>query len=83
MKNKKKQPTVFEQIKSGLGDSISYSLKSKYKKPFWAAYQIVRGNGIVEDICEHGVGHPNLEYLKEHPKDGIHGYDGCCSRKEK
>ena len=50
----------------------------KYKRPDWAVDQIIRENGVVEDICKHGVGHPNLEYLKIFPKDGIHGCDGCC-----
>jgi hypothetical protein len=57
--------------------------KNKYKKPDWAVDQIIRENGVVEDICKHNVGHPNLEWLKEHPKDkGIHGCCGCCVAKE-
>jgi hypothetical protein len=80
----KKKPKVFEQIKSGLKDSISYSRKlKKYKRPSWAVDQLIRENGVVEDICEHGVGHPNLEYLKDNPGRGIHGCDGCCYKKEK
>ena len=57
---------------------------TKYKKPKWAVSQFIRDdrNGLVEDICEHGVGHPNREWLKKHGKegDGIHGCDGCCSK---
>ena len=47
---------------------------------------------MVEDICEHGVGHPNKEWLNEQIKKGlseddvwglsVHGCDGCCSVKK-
>lgn len=59
--------------------------KTKYKKPDWAVSQCVRMSGLVEDICSHGVGHPNSQWLKEHPKQrhlSIHGCDGCCSAKD-
>jgi hypothetical protein len=55
----------------------------KYNKPDWAVKQIVRANGLIEDVCEHGVGHPNRDWMKLHDPDGekgcgIHGCDGCC-----
>lgn len=55
----------------------------KYKKPKWAVKQIVRENGLVEDIDKYGVGHPNEEWLKENDPDGkggfgIHGCNGAC-----
>lgn len=58
---------------------------TEYKKPDWAIDQIVRASGLVEDICEHGVGHPNIEWMKKHDPDGklmmgVHGCDGCCSK---
>ena len=62
-------------------------MKTKYKKPDWAVDQITRGSGLVEDVCEHGVGHPNIEWLeayKDHPQIeafGVHGCDGCCGIK--
>jgi hypothetical protein len=61
-------------------------MKTKYKKPDWAVDQTTRETGLVEDVCVHGVGHPNLEWLKEHDPDGkwcfsVHGCDGCCSHK--
>jgi len=54
-----------------------------YVKPDWSIKQIVRENELVEDICKHGIGHPNLEWLQEYDPDGekgfgIHGCDGCC-----
>ena len=63
----------------------------KFRKPKWAIKQIVRprygdkGNHLVEDICKHGCGHPNKEWLKEfgEPVDEIHGCCGCCSIKQK
>lgn len=59
-------------------------MKTQYKKPDWAIDQIIREGGLVEDICEHGVGHPNKEWLAEHDPENkksfaIHGCDGCCS----
>ncbi len=58
-----------------------------YPAPEWAVTQIVRSTGLVEDICEHGIGHPNLAWLKLHDPDGekgygIHGCDGCCADEE-
>lgn len=58
-------------------------MKIKYKKPNWAVDQIIRETGLVEDICEHEVGHPNNEWLEEHDSDNkkcfaVHGCDGCC-----
>lgn len=57
----------------------------KYPKPKWAIQQIIRYDmgGLVEDICKHGIGHPNRAWMKEHDPDGskgfgIHGCDKCC-----
>jgi len=62
-------------------------MKTQYKKPVWAVDQIIRASGLVEDICVHGVGHPNKEWLEENDPDGkkswaVHGCDGCCSIKK-
>lgn len=63
---------------------VVMSKETKYKMPDWAVDQIVRADGRVEDICEHGVGHPNLEYLMSIDDSNkryyasIHGCDGCC-----
>lgn len=58
-----------------------------YPKPDWAVEQIVRASGLVEDICECGCGHPNLEYSRRWDPDGslclgIHGCceNSCCSK---
>lgn len=55
-----------------------------YQKPEWAVKQVVRASGLVEDICEHGIGHPNGPWMKIHDPNGeqgfgIHGCDGCCA----
>jgi hypothetical protein len=56
-----------------------------YEQPDWAVDQIRRLNGLIEDICEHGVGHPNQEYMQregfKRPAMGVHGCDGCCCRR--
>ena len=60
--------------------------KPRYRKPGWAVGQVTRLSGLLEDTCEHGVGHPNSDWLKAHPKLrhlSIHGCDGCCSKKPK
>lgn len=36
-----------------------------------------RGDGRVERICVHGIGHPTPETIAAY--DGIHGCDGCCT----
>ena len=36
---------------------------------------VVRLNGTIEWVCEHGVGHP---IYWEVEGGGIHGCDGCC-----
>jgi hypothetical protein len=54
-----------------------------YSKPDWAVEQVTRVSGLVEDVCKHGVGHPNVECVKDIDPDGkrglsVHGCDGCC-----
>jgi hypothetical protein len=37
--------------------------------------------GIMERICEHGVGHPDPDDPKSADKyEAVHGCDGCCAR---
>ena len=47
---------------------------------------IRRTNGIVEFVCEHGVGHPSIGLSKLGSNVGshiyTHGCDGCCSHKD-
>lgn len=57
---------------------------NQYPMPAWAEYQVIRESGLVENVCEHGVGHPNAAWLKAHasrPHLGVHGRDGCCAKK--
>jgi hypothetical protein len=54
-----------------------------YKKPSWAINQTVRETGLVEDVCKHGIGHPNEEFLEglsvmRRNNFRIHGCCGCC-----
>lgn len=50
----------------------------------------LRSGGLMERICEHGVGHPDPDsyaYFESlNPKDawawGVHGCDGCCHTPE-
>jgi hypothetical protein len=54
----------------------------KVKKPIWAISQNIRSDrgGLVEDICKHGVGHPNKEWMEKYGTevDKVHCCDGCC-----
>ena len=57
-----------------------------YELPSWAVAQTIRETGLVEDMCKHGIGHPNQKWLAKHDYDGklmmgIHGCDGCCRQK--
>jgi hypothetical protein len=36
--------------------------------------------GIMERICQHGIGHPDPDDLTT---DRVHGCDGCCNPKNK
>lgn len=48
------------------------------------ARQVLRSSTLIEDLCSHGVGHPNPDsaaYLNWRDKVthwDIHGCDGCC-----
>lgn len=56
-------------------------MKDKYPKALWAVTQLYR-EGQIEDICCHGIGHPNKYWLQTYPSphNGIHGCDGCCMK---
>ena len=54
--------------------------------PPWAIMQARRGTGLIEDVCEHGIGHPNREWLRvygDRSHLSVHGCDGCCTQKHK
>lgn len=56
----------------------------KFPLPEWAAYQIYRESGLLENICkDRHIGHPHENWLNLYDADGskgfaIHGCDGCC-----
>ncbi len=47
---------------------------------------IRRETGLVEHVCQHGIGHPNagsIIWMEEKTGQdgwGVHGCDGCCTR---
>jgi len=64
-----------------------------FTKPEWSKSQIIRKdkNNLIEDICKHGVGHPNHEFIKSYYKTKrkyeddpemltMHGCCGCCHK---
>ena len=64
-------------------------MKTKDKKPWIET--IRRASGLVEHICEHGVGHPAIGSVMwmnqvgvagSRGTYGIHGCDGCCGAAE-
>jgi len=45
--------------------------------------RLTRMSGLVELVCEHGVGHPSRRLTHRwRDVDGIHGCDGCCADRE-
>lgn len=50
--------------------------------------QILRSSTLIEDQCQHGVGHPNpdsaafLNWRDGSHSWGVHGCDGCCGAYE-
>lgn len=67
--------------------SKSRKKKPTYEQPSWAVQQIQRASGLIEDVCNCGVGHPNVAWMKKHGSDGerglgVHGCCGCCSGKK-
>ena len=79
-----------QQLLAIIGEEVNIDVEidqELYPRPPWAVKQIVRASGLVEDICEHNLGHPNREYIERHDPDGelglgIHGCDGCCFDEE-
>jgi hypothetical protein len=54
---------------------------SMFPKPAWADRQLIRENGLVEDLCvHHGIGHPNAYWMKKYDPKGkkYMGVHGCC-----
>ena len=47
-----------------------------------------RASGLVEWVCQHGVGHPDndsVDRMEKRAPNGcwhIHGCDGCCRRED-
>jgi len=71
------------------GGSYTKPNFDRYRKPSWAKMQLLRETGLVEDVCEHGVGHPNQDWMDDRKKShtdqdywGRHGCDGCCAKKD-
>jgi hypothetical protein len=67
--------------------------KTKRKKPAGSiTAQTRRASGLIEDMCEHGCGHPSpgwLDYYLQLTGDkemcgalDVHGCDGCCRSEE-
>lgn len=60
------------------------------KNPYPWSGTIRRSSGLVEHVCEHGVGHPAIGSAKwlslvhggKTSPHAIHGCDGCCRTKE-
>ncbi len=53
-------------------------------KPTWL--ENIRETGLLEWVCEHGIGHPDFQSANEMDKThghepgtwSVHGCDGCC-----
>jgi hypothetical protein len=62
-----------------------------YRKASWAAQQVLRASGVIEDVCRHGIGHPNAEWLSQVLREqgrtvwstkSMHGCCGCCRHED-
>lgn len=63
-----------------MGEFCTIHNRSDHHMRSWP--QQWRGDrGIMERVCEHGIGHPDPdEYKLQIDKyEGVHGCDGCCS----
>lgn len=57
----------------------AYEMSDMEKQMSWK--RVVRASGLIEWVCEHGVGHPDQASVKQLGEGyGIHGCDGCCGR---
>jgi hypothetical protein len=79
-----KNPKTAKEFGKAIGD---LKVGPFYPKPKWAQKQIVRtdvfAKGLVEDICSHGIGHPNKDWLEKNDVSGafaIHNCDLCCGK---
>jgi len=92
--NKKRSGMSIKKISKEVSVSVEVVLElirlfeTKYPLPKWAVKQYFRETGLLEDICSHGIGHPNSNWLKIYDPDcgkwlGVHGCDSCCSNGEK
>lgn len=75
------------------GEYCPFHRPSKHPMVKWDMVIRFDRGALVERICSHGIGHPDpdsLAYLaalsrelEREPDEGIHGCDGCCSKKKK
>lgn len=75
-----------QEEQEGLNNKNFPLLDPRCPPPPWAAQQIRRASGLIEDVCEHGIGHPNREWLRvygDRSHLSVHGCDGCCTQKHK
>ena len=79
MWDRKSEELLMEIIKDELHTDNGVD-QELYPIPEYATHQIIRASGLIEDVCIHGVGHPNENWLKIHDPDGSKGYaiHGCC-----
>ena len=68
------------------GSEENECVKGQYKEPTKITHDLVREDGRLERLCEHGIGHTvghldpsklKLDYI------WVHGCDGCCKNYEK
>ena len=77
----KRKPKIVAKSKTKLKAKAEPKIKREvFALPDWAHHQIVRESGLVEDICQHGVGHPNRDYIRKYDPNGIRwlSIHGCC-----
>lgn len=57
-----------------------YNPKGKIIYRHLKTNELVREDGRIERVCEHGIGHPIGNKKAWDSWTGVHGCDGCCSK---
>lgn len=82
MTNKEKFLEAFISVRKDFLDDSNLAGVQRATKINLPEDRIIRASGLVERLCEHGIGHPDKSVTNKVSKwedwMEIHGCDGCC-----